>query len=75
MKVKAITRYHDTIMKRDVEPNEEFEVETKERLNELLGNNEHNLVCVEVILEEVDPATTPSPEDITKEKPKSAKRK
>ncbi len=75
MRVKAIVKYHDTVLKRDMKPQEEFEVETEERLKELQGNNKYNLVCVEVIAEEVEPATTPSPEDTTKGKTKNAKRK
>ena len=83
MRVKAIVKYHDTVLKRDMKPQEEFEVETEERLKELQGNNKYNLVCVEVIAEEVKEDTTSSPEEITKSSPedtakgktKNAKRK
>lgn len=63
MKVKAIIKYHDTVLKRDIKPQEEFELETEERLKELQGNNKYNLVCVEVIAEEVEETTNTSPED------------
>ena len=55
----------------------------EEKIKELQGNNKYNLVCVEVIAEEVKEDTTSSPEEITKSSPedtakgktKNAKRK
>lgn len=55
MKVKAIIKYHDTLLKRDINIGDKFEVKNEERLKQLLGNNKNKIVCVEEIVEKEIP--------------------
>ena len=49
MKVKVITNYIDKLLKKELTVGQIIEVESEERLQELLGANKNKIVCVEVI--------------------------
>ena len=59
MKVKALINYYDKDLKRDIKAGVIYEVESEERLKELLGANEQKLICCEVLQEaETNPKET-----------------
>lgn len=75
MKVKAIIKYHDTLLKRDMNIGDEFEVKSEERLKQLLGSNKNKIVCVEEIAEKEIPTlkdTYPTDKVCTDKSPKEA---
>ena len=51
MKVKAIINYYDKDLKRDIKAGVIYDVESEERLKELLGANDKHLICCEVLKE------------------------
>lgn len=51
MKVKALINYYDKDLKRDIKAGVIYEVESEERLKELLGANDKKLICCEVLKE------------------------
>ena len=78
MKVKALINYYDKDLKRDIKAGVIYEVESEERLKELLGANDKQLICCEVLKEEeTDKETdvTAPEENKEAEKPKSKGKK
>lgn len=51
MKVKALITYFDKELKREIRAGVIYEVESEERLKELLGANDKKLICCEVLKE------------------------
>lgn len=51
MKVKALINYYDKDLKRDIKAGVIYEVESEDRLKELLGANDKKLICCEVLKE------------------------
>ena len=66
MKVKVITNYNDKVLKKELTAGKIIEVESEQRLKELLGGNREHIVCVEVIEEE--PKEPKAEADIVPEK-------
>ena len=59
MKVKALINYYDKDLMKDIKAGVIYEVESEERLKELLGANEQKLICCEVLQEaETNPKGT-----------------
>lgn len=67
MKVKALINYYDKELKRDIKAGVIYEVESEERLKELLGQNDKQLICCEVLKE----AETDEDDDTTAETEKN----
>lgn len=78
MKVKALINYYDKKLKRNIVAGEIYNVESEERVIELLGENEKGIVCCEIIKEAEIEETGAKANETNEEKEaenKNAKRK
>lgn len=59
MRVKALINYYDKDLKREIKAGVIYEVDSEERLKELLGANDKQLICCEVLKEAETDNTLP----------------
>lgn len=64
MKVKAVITYFDKQLGKDIESGTVYTVESEERLKELLGANEQNIKCVEILEDNEQEVTTTQANDL-----------